>query len=78
MKIIKKMAALVIAMVMVAAAVPGGADVVMDFFAGLAFKHSEYLYRMVHRAFVKPEPHGRRDVNHQQQYRRYLACGFHL
>lgn len=49
------------------------AMMMMDLLAGVTGKHAQYLHRVVHRAFVEPEPHECSDVNHQQQNRSYLA-----
>lgn len=51
-------------MVMVTAAGLIVTMVVMNLLASVIGKYAKYLHSMIHRTFVKPEPHECSDVNH--------------
>ena len=53
------------------------AMVMMYLLAYIVGKHTQHLHRMVHGAFVEPEPHECGDIDHQQKCYGYLACKFH-
>lgn len=64
-------------MVMVAAVSLIVAMMVMNLLASVIGKYAKYLHSMIHRTFVKPEPHECSDVNHQQQSCSCLAKKLH-